>query len=101
MTRPVAHLRLFPKYALLIIALVGSLTAATGAIGNVTNLSARLCGEASGGEILVSQRVHGALQADADGLARQLERAGELVLKGLHRAVPAWRVKPGSAPVTG
>jgi class 3 adenylate cyclase len=28
-----------------------------GAIGNVTNLAARLCGEAHGGEILVSQRV--------------------------------------------
>ena len=28
-----------------------------GAIGTVTNLAARLCGEARGGEILVSQRV--------------------------------------------
>ena len=31
-----------------------------GAIGTVTNLAARLCGEARGGEILVSQRVLGA-----------------------------------------
>lgn len=66
-----------------------------GAIGNVTNLSARLCGEAAGGEILVSQRVHGALQTDADGLAARLEPAGELVLKGLQRPVPAWRVTGG------
>ena len=33
-----------------------------GAIGTVTNLSARLCGEAAGGEILISRRVRGALQ---------------------------------------
>ena len=32
-----------------------------GAIGTVTNLAARLCGEAGGGEILVSQRVVAAL----------------------------------------
>ena len=32
-----------------------------GAIGTVTNLAARLCGEAAGGEILVSQRVVAAL----------------------------------------
>ena len=58
-----------------------------GAIGTVTNLAARLCGEARGGEILVSQRVHGLL----DG-APACELAGELVLKGFHRAVPAFRV---------
>jgi adenylate cyclase len=61
-----------------------------GAIGNVTNLSARLCGEARGGEILVSQRVRGAL----DG-SLAMEPAGELTLKGLQRPVPAWRVLPG------
>ena len=32
-----------------------------GAIGTVTNLAARLCGEAQGGQILVSQRVMAAL----------------------------------------
>ena len=58
-----------------------------GAIGTVTNLAARLCGEARGGEILVSQRVHGLL----DG-APACELAGELDLKGFHRAVPAFRV---------
>jgi adenylate cyclase len=58
-----------------------------GAIGNVTNLAARLCGEARGGEILLSQRVVGSL-----GDAVKVEPAGELALKGLHRPVPTWRV---------
>ena len=46
-----------------------------GAIGTVTNLAARLCGEAHGGEILVSQRVP---------LARRRARrtAFDLALKG-------------------
>ena len=58
-----------------------------GAIGTVTNLAARLCGEARGGEILVSQRVHGLLDGDP-----ACEAAGELALKGFHRPVPAFRV---------
>ncbi|MGZ8261068.1 MAG: adenylate/guanylate cyclase domain-containing protein, partial [Caldimonas sp.] len=58
-----------------------------GAIGTVTNLAARLCGEAQGGEILVSQRVCASLD---DQVAT--EPAGELVLKGFHRPVPAFRV---------
>jgi len=58
-----------------------------GAIGTVTNLAARLCGEAEGGEILVSQRVCASL----DG-AVVTEPAGELVLKGFHKPVPASRV---------
>jgi adenylate cyclase len=59
-----------------------------GAIGTVTNLAARLCGEAEGGEILISQRV----VASLDG-AVATEPAGELVLKGFHRPVPAFRVR--------
>ena len=58
-----------------------------GAIGTVTNLAARLCGEAKGGEILISQRVMGALDAGFDAQA-----AGELVLKGFQRPVPAFRL---------
>jgi adenylate cyclase len=58
-----------------------------GAIGTVTNLAARLCGEARGGEILVSQRVQGLLDGEPAG-----EPAGELALKGFHRPVPAFRV---------
>ncbi len=58
-----------------------------GAIGTVTNLAARLCGEAAGGEILVSQRVRALLDAGI-----RVEPAGELVLKGFHRPVTAFRV---------
>ena len=58
-----------------------------GAIGTVTNLAARLCGEARGGEILVSQRVRGLLDGEP-----ACEPAGELALKGFHRPVPAFRV---------
>ena len=64
-----------------------------GAIGTVTNLAARLCGEARGGEILVSQRVHGLL----DGRPA-CEPAGELALKGFHRPVPAFRVLVADGP---
>ncbi len=58
-----------------------------GAIGTVTNLAARLCGEAAGGEILVSQRVCAAL-----GGIVPTEAAGELTLKGFHRPMPTFRV---------
>jgi class 3 adenylate cyclase len=68
-----------------------------GAIGTVTNLSARLCGEAAGGEILISRRVRGALQDVAPEGEWRFEEAGELELKGFQRKVPAWRV----VPVTG
>jgi len=67
-----------------------------GAIGTVTNLAARLCGEARGGEILVSQRVHGLLDGDP-----VCEPAGELALKGFHRPVPAFRVLVADAPGGG
>jgi class 3 adenylate cyclase len=58
-----------------------------GAIGTVTNVAARLCAEAAGGEILISQRVHAATSELAE-----VEQVGELNLKGLHRPVPAYRV---------
>jgi len=63
-----------------------------GAIGTVTNLASRLCGEAAGGEILLSQRVQGALGDAAQEWS--IEPAGELQLKGFQRPVPAWRVRP-------
>jgi len=63
-----------------------------GAIGTVTNLAARLCGEAAGGEILISQRVHGALQDGTPDGEWSIQEAGELELKGFQRKVPAWRV---------
>jgi adenylate cyclase len=58
-----------------------------GAIGTVTNLASRLCGEAQGGEILVSQRASGSLE----GLF-ELQPTGELQLKGFHRPMPAYRL---------
>ncbi|HQX57621.1 MAG TPA: adenylate/guanylate cyclase domain-containing protein [Burkholderiaceae bacterium] len=58
-----------------------------GVIGNVTNMAARLCGEATGGQILVSQRVQGFV---ADKVRTEL--VGELNLKGFHRPVPAFEI---------
>ena len=58
-----------------------------GAIGTVTNLAARLCGEARGGETLLAQRVMAAL----DG-AFNVEPLAELTLKGFHRPVAAFRL---------
>jgi adenylate cyclase len=56
-----------------------------GAIGTVTNLASRLCGEARPGQILVSQRVLGALEELMEG-----EPVGELALKGFSKPVPAY-----------
>jgi adenylate cyclase len=58
-----------------------------GAIGTVTNLAARLCGEAKGGQILVHQKVATTIEDLAD-----LEQIGPLTLKGLVRAVSAFNV---------
>jgi adenylate cyclase len=57
------------------------------AIGSVTNLAARLCAEAAPGQILVSQRVHAAVEdiVTADGL-------GDLALRGFSRPVRAYNV---------
>lgn len=67
-----------------------------GAIGTVTNLAARLCGEAAGGQILISQRVRAALQDMGEDGAWAIEAAGELALKGFARKVPAWRASAGA-----
>ena len=58
-----------------------------GAIGTVTNLAARLCGEAKPGQILVSQRLVGAVEALVEA-----ELLGELSLKGFSKPVPAFNV---------
>jgi class 3 adenylate cyclase len=58
-----------------------------GAIGTVTNLAARLCGEAAGGEVLVSQRVHASVQSMVEA-----EAPRSLALKGFSRPVPAWSI---------
>ncbi len=64
-----------------------------GAIGTVTNLAARLCGEAKPGQILLSQRVAGGVE----GIAR-VEPVGELTLKGFQRPVKAYNVIRLEAP---
>ena len=59
-----------------------------GAIGTVTNVAARLCAEAKPGQILVPQRLLGAVENFVEA-----EPVGELSLKGFHRAIPAHNVK--------
>jgi adenylate cyclase len=56
-----------------------------GAIGTVTNLAARLCGEAKSGQTLISQRVLAAVED-----AVEAEPLGELQLKGFLKPVPAF-----------
>jgi adenylate cyclase len=63
-----------------------------GAIGPVTNLAARLCGEAKPGQILVSKR----LLATTAHLF-EVEAVGELTLKGIQRPVSAYNVIGPSA----
>jgi adenylate cyclase len=58
-----------------------------GAIGTVTNLAARLCDQAQGGQILISQRVYTAVEEEAEA-----EPAGDLLLKGFHKPVPTFNV---------
>jgi class 3 adenylate cyclase len=58
-----------------------------GAIGTVTNMAARLCGEAQPRQILVSQRVLGAVEALIEA-----EELGGLTLKGFSKPVPAFNL---------
>jgi len=58
-----------------------------GAIGTVTNLASRLCGEAKPGQILISQRVVGTVEE-----LLEVEPVGELTLKGFHRPVTAYNI---------
>jgi class 3 adenylate cyclase len=58
-----------------------------GAVGNVTNLAQRLSAEAKPGQILVSQRVFGAIETSVES-----ENVGELVLKGYSRPLAAYSV---------
>jgi adenylate cyclase len=58
-----------------------------GAIGTVTNLAARFCGEARPGQILVSQRVLGMVEELVE-----VEPIGDLVLKGFLKPVAAFNV---------
>jgi adenylate cyclase len=58
-----------------------------GAIGSVTNLAARLCGEAKPGQILIPQ----GLLATVEGLV-DVEPVGELFLKGFRRSITVYNV---------
>ncbi len=58
-----------------------------GAIGNVTNLAARLCGEALGGQILVDRKTLGRIEELVE-----VEPRDELVLKGFPRPVAAFNI---------
>jgi class 3 adenylate cyclase len=58
-----------------------------GAIGTVTNLAARLCGEAQPGQILIPRRLHGVVEDFVTA-----EPAGELSLKGFSRPVTAYNI---------
>jgi class 3 adenylate cyclase len=57
------------------------------AIGSVTNLAARLCDEAVGGQILIAQRLYAEVEDDVE-----VESAGDYTLKGFARPVPAFNV---------
>jgi class 3 adenylate cyclase len=58
-----------------------------GAIGTVTNLSARLCDEAGAGQVLLSQRVVASVEDMAE-----VEPVGALQLKGFLKPVPTYRL---------
>jgi len=62
------------------------------AIGAVTNLAARLCGEARHGQILISERVRHFVKDVV-----HTESVGALTLKGFHKPVQAYNVA-GMAP---
>ena len=57
------------------------------AIGAVTNLASRLADEATGGQILIAQRLHAEVEDSIEA-----EPAGEFTLKGFQRPVAAFNV---------
>lgn len=58
-----------------------------GTIGTVTNLAARLCGEAKPGQVLVSRRVFATVED-----VIEVEPIGELSLKGFPKPVTTFNV---------
>ena len=63
------------------------------AIGTVTNLAARLCGEVPGDQILIAQRVYAGIETLVEVEAQEV-----LTLKGFRRPVIAYRVRGLKAP---
>jgi class 3 adenylate cyclase len=53
----------------------------------VTNLAARLCGEAKPGQILIPRRLLGTVEHLVEA-----EAIGELSLKGFHRPITAYNI---------
>jgi len=58
------------------------------AIGTVTNLAARLCSEAQGGQVLISQRIATLLEGRV-----QADLVGNIDFKGIAKPVPTWAVR--------
>jgi len=56
-------------------------------IGSVTNLAARLCNEAKGGQIVTNQKTLARIEDST-----QAEPLGELALKGVAQSVPAFNI---------
>ena len=63
------------------------------AIGTVTNLAARLCGEARGDQILIAQRVYAGVETLVEVVQQEA-----MTLKGFRRPVIAYRVQGLKAP---
>jgi len=63
------------------------------AIGAVTNLASRLADEATGGRVLISQRVYAEVESGVD-----VEPAGEFTLRGFGRPVAAFKVVAVRSP---
>jgi adenylate cyclase len=57
------------------------------AIGSVTNLAARLADEATGGQVLITQRLYAEVEDEVDAVP-----VGEFELKGFGRSIPAFDV---------
>jgi class 3 adenylate cyclase len=71
-----------------------------GAVGAVTNLAARLCGEAKGGQILTNQKTLSKFEQLVEA-----EPIGELSLKGFAKPISVYSIKAlargvGSAATT-
>ena len=58
------------------------------AIGTVTNLAARLCGEAAAGQVFISAKVAAAVEGLIDA-----EDVGAISIKGLSRPVRIWNLR--------
>ena len=64
------------------------------AIGAVTNLASRLADEATGGQILIAQRLYAEVESHVE-----VEPVGELMLKGFQRPVATFNVLAVREPV--